>query len=272
MQAESDAVRARGVEVALAGLEAAPERACGALSGLAKVLSPGLTDRAGHLRLGHVLRLLKAGELLGAATCLDEVRLSDVSPDRRWLELDRLHHHALAALAEHDGEALFTALKAYEVFLREGTAPDEHLALIAEVAAGAYQYARARPVADSLVLEFLRAVAVPALSERALSSATPAAARAWIVGRLETVAQAGAVDWQAIYATQLEDGSCGARRAAIERLAQLGQLSSAGVLLREAKRGEACTRRAALSAVDELVKGSPTPSREHASAVVMASR
>lgn len=108
-----------------------------------------------RLRLEHVFSLLQAGELAEAQACLDPVALASTDPDVRLLDLTRIHLAALQALNAHSPAGLHKALKRYEVYLRAGTAPKKHLALISDIAADGYAFSKARPVADSLVLEFL---------------------------------------------------------------------------------------------------------------------
>ncbi len=250
-------------------------RACRALDFFEEILlvDPQRRDQMARLRLLHAFQLLRLGELAQADVCLDRVAFAATSPERRLLELARIHHDALTALAAHDASALWDALRRYEVFLRAGATPAEHLQLAAEVAVSAYQHAKTRALADSLVAEYLGASTVPILVERALSVSTPPAARAWLVARLETLAAGTAVDWEGIYAAQLDDPSCSVRKSAVERLRRLNRLSATGLLLREAMKGDACTRSLARTAAQELVASADAaPGAARPSAVVMASR
>ena len=148
---------------------------------------------------------------------------------------------------------LFEELRRYQEFLRAGSAPDDHLQLIGEVTADSYAYPKTRPLADSLVVDFLGSTAATALAERAVTQQMSGVARSWIIGRLERVAGGAALDWTAVYAAQLEDKSCLARRNAIEQIHRQGRLSSAGLLLREAAKSDACTRVSARQAALDLV-------------------
>lgn len=217
------------------------------------VLEPARRDMVARLRMQHAFGLLKLGELAQAGACLEAVAFAATSPDGRQLELNRIHLDAMQALHGRSASSLRDALKRYETFLRGGNASPEHLDFMAEIVAEAYLIPKARPIADSLVVEFLGVRATHPLAERIVTSSTPGMARSWMVARLESVAHDVALDWANIYSSQLEDRSCAARRLAIERLRRLGRLSVAGLLLREAEKGDRCTRTVARAAVADLV-------------------
>ncbi len=165
-------------------------RACRALDFFEEIIvtDTGRREKMAVLRLQHAFNLLRLGELAQADVCLNRVSVPTTSPERRLLELAFIHRDALSALGSHHVKGLWSALKRYEIFLRAGGAPDEQLKLISEVAVGAYRYSRTKPLADSLVSEFLQASAVPLLVNRVVSGSGPDAARSCLVARLDRTA------------------------------------------------------------------------------------
>jgi len=98
---------------------------CGALDYLDKTLlaNPQLRDDLARLRLQQALALLRAHELAQAAACLDRIVITPASPERRPLELSRLHLAALNALGSHDAPSLAAALNGYAAFCAVGAHP-----------------------------------------------------------------------------------------------------------------------------------------------------
>ena len=233
---------------------------CRALAAFADMFGrdPSRRDLEGRERLHQVLALIKAGELAQARECLIAVAFASSTPESRLVELSGIHLAALAALRARSVPDLRMELKRYEEFLQTGTAPDEHLAFISEIVADSYAFPKTRPVADSLVVDFLKEKAAPALAKRAVSPTSPDTARMWIVARLEKVGTSEPLDWAAIYAAQLDEGLCTTRRAAVDGLRKLGKLEAVGVLLRELNKRDRCTQALAREAVGDLVANADT--------------
>ncbi|MBI5509478.1 MAG: adenylate/guanylate cyclase domain-containing protein [Deltaproteobacteria bacterium] len=255
---------------------AGTDLSCRALALFAELLraDPALREANGRERLYQALALTRAGELAQARECLQAVAFAPDSPEARLAQLDAIHLGAAAALRARAVLDLKEELKRYEDFLQKGSAPDEHLAFIAEVVADAYAFPKTRPVADSLVVDYLRDKAAAALAKRAISPASPDTARMWIVARLEKTPTSEPLDWAAIYTAQLAEGLCSTRRAAIEGLRKLARLDAAGVLLREAGRHDRCTVAAARDAAADLIANADAnpATSPHAAPLVVATR
>jgi class 3 adenylate cyclase len=231
-------------------------------------------DRDGRERLYQALALMRTGELAQARECLMAVAFAAGTPESRLVELSGIHLAALAALRARSVPDLRLELKRYEEFLQTGTAPDEHLRLIAEIVADSYAFPKSRPVADSLVVDFLREKAAAALAKRAVDPTSPDTARMWLVARLEKVGDTQTLDWAAIYAAQLDEGLCTTRRAAIDGLKKLGKLETVGVLMRELNKRDRCTVAVAREAINDLVANADSRLNAvgHAPAILVAVR
>ena len=225
-----------------------------------------------NLRLRYAFELVRHGEVARSKVCLAELELPEGSVSGRLLALNRIHMRAVEAVRTRDSSKVREVLQAYREHLQVGGASSEHLALIAEVAAGAYDVRATRSLADSIVVEFLGEEAVDALVDRLLSDDAASVARAWILARLEQVAQSRPLDWMAIYAVQLDGDSCGLRRNAVAGLRRLGRLSAVGLLMRESEKRDRCTRTAALDAARELTMYGVAGSRQGFGPMLVATR
>ncbi len=252
------------IDVELTGLMARlgavsdPFSGCAALDRIDFAVNDRNREALARLRLAQVFGLIELGELAEARACLADVNPEELITGHRLFELSQIHLDSLEALNNHRAGELRKALARYEDFLRAGAAPDAHLAFIASIAVQGYRYRASRPVADSLVVEFLGDAAVRPLAGLASDSDTNPTPRAWVIARLEEIvgADSPAIDWVSIYAAVLDreaSSTCGMRRSAIDGLKSMNSLAVVGILAREAARRDRCTRDLARHAADELV-------------------
>ncbi len=222
------------------------------------LLSPHVADRAqlgelSNLKVAHAFALVKDGEVAKSEECLRGAQAEHMGSQGRPLELMAIHLQAKMAQVSHKTKQLRLVLESYEEYLRQGSAPRDHLRFIANIAAPAYNKRGPRLVADSLMMEFLSDVAAKPLARVAANAKTQTSARAWAVARLLSFGHNAQVDWKPIYAAQLNNGSCTMRKEAINGLRSTHRLDAIGLLLREANKRERCTERMAKQAIEELV-------------------